>query len=78
MKLQKTKPKIREGKEAQGCSNKDGIPGSGQCGVSKAEFNTKNERKHPLFMGRIIPFSVFNSFLDFVTSISYNSKTEHL
>ena len=60
----KTNTKIGQENEAYDCSNDDGVIGFGQCGVSKAKFKTKNERKHPLFMGRIVPFSVFNSFLD--------------
>ena len=47
----KTNKKIGQENEAYDCSNDDGVIGSGQSGVSKAKFKTKNERKHPYLWG---------------------------
>ena len=57
--------KIGEEKQAYDCSNNGGVIGSGQCGVSKAESNTKNERKHHLFMGVSFRLRCSTHFLSF-------------
>jgi len=52
----KTIKKIGQENEAYDCSNDDGVIGSGQSGVSKAKFKTKNERKQHCLWGVSICF----------------------